>query len=82
MAAAYLAQLDEALRTPGRIDEIATLIETKTKIQRKYLGLGLVVIAMGLVLTTLAPLVVNIIAFIYPAYKSIKESGNHFLVQK
>merc|ERR1719348_2239692 len=33
---------------------------------------------MGLVLTTLAPLVVNVLAFAYPAFKSIKalESSN------
>ena len=74
--AAYLEKIDDVLRTPGRIDEIATLIETKTKVQRKYIGLGVVIIAMGLILTTLAPLVVNIIAFAYPAYKSIKE---HFV---
>jgi len=76
--AAYIEKIDEALRTPGKVDEIATLIETKTKIQRKYLGLGVGFIAMGLILTTLAPLVVNIIAFLYPAYKSIKalESTN------
>ena len=70
--AAYLEKLDDALRTPGRVDEIATLIEQKTKVQRKYIGLGAVCIAMGLILTTLAPLVVNIIAFAYPAFKSIK----------
>jgi|ERR1711990_989619 len=70
--AAYLEKLDEALRTPGRVDEIATLIEQKTKVQRKYIGLGIVCVAMGLILTTLAPLVVNIIAFAYPAFKSIK----------
>merc|ERR1711937_717073 len=65
-------------RTPGKIDEIATLLEQKTKVQRKHLGLGALVIGMGLVLTTLAPLVVNLLAFAYPAFKSIKalESSN------
>merc|ERR1712235_153023 len=61
-----------------KIDEIATLLEQKTKVQRKHLGLGAVVIGMGLVLTALAPLVVNVLAFAYPAFKSIKalESSN------
>ena len=70
--AGYLEKIDEALRTPGKIDEIATLLEQKTKVQRKHLGLGALVIGMGLVLTTLAPLVVNVLAFAYPAFKSIK----------
>ena len=70
--AAYLEQLDASLRAPGPVDDIFTQIETKTKVQRKYIGLGIGFIAMGLVLTTVAPLVVNIIAFTYPAYKSIK----------
>ena len=70
--ASHLEKIDEALRTPGKIDEIATLLEQKTKVQRKHLGLGAVVIGMGLVLTTLAPLVVNVLAFAYPAFKSIK----------
>ena len=70
--AGYLEKIDEALRTPGKIDEIATLLEQKTKVQRKHLGLGALIIGMGLVLTTLAPLVVNILAFAYPAFKSIK----------
>ena len=70
--AAYLTKLDEYLRTPGPIDQTFTTIEEKTKIQRKYIGLGVGIIAMGLIFSTLAPLVVNLIAFIYPAYKSIK----------
>ena len=70
--AAYLTKLDEYLRTPGHIDQTFTLIEEKAKIQRKYVGLGVAIIAMGLIFSTLAPLVVNLIAFLYPAYKSIK----------
>merc|ERR1712047_143138 len=62
----------------NQIDEIFTAIEQKTKVQRKFIGLGGVFIAMGLIMTTLAPLVVNVIAFAYPAFKSIKalESNN------
>merc|ERR1712189_120073 len=63
---------DAYLRTPGPINDTCTLIEEKTKVQRKYIGLGVGIITMGLVFSTLAPLVVNLIAFIYPAYKSIK----------
>ena len=74
----YLEEIDAALRTPGKIDEIATLLEQKTKVQRKHLGLGAGLIAMGLVLTTLAPLVVNVLAFAYPAFKSIKVSPKNF----
>merc|ERR1712221_30816 len=70
--AAYLAKIDAYLRTPGPINDTCTLIEEKTKVQRKYIGLGVGIITMGLVFSTLAPLVVNLIAFIYPAYKSIK----------
>ena len=81
--ASHLEKIDEALRTPGKIDEIATLLEQKTKVQRKHLGLGAVVIGMGLVLTTLAPLVVNVLAFAYPAFKSIKVNIKiHFNSQK
>jgi len=74
--AAYLTKLDEYLRTPGHIDQTFTLIEEKAKIQRKYVGLGVAIIAMGLIFSTLAPLVVNLIAFLYPAYKSIKVINN------
>jgi len=70
--AAYIAKIDAYLRTPGPINDYCTLIEEKTKVQRKYIGLGGCIITMGLVFSTLAPLVVNLIAFIYPAYKSIK----------
>jgi len=70
--ATYLAQIDAYLRTPGPIDNTCKLIEEKTKVQRKYIGLAGAVIVMGLVFSTLAPLVVNLIAFVYPAYKSIK----------
>ena len=72
--AQYLDMIDDFLRTPGKIDEIFTLIETKTKIQRKFVGLGVSIVAAMLVLTTLAPLVVNLVAFTYPAFKSIKET--------
>ena len=74
----YLDMIDNFLRTPGKIDEICTLIEQKTKVQRKFIGLGLTVLTAGLVLTTLAPLVVNLVAFAYPAFKSIKENGHEF----
>ena len=70
--AAYLQKIDDYLRTPGPVNDYCTLIEEKTKVQRKYIGLGVGILAMGLVFSTLAPLVVNLIAFIYPAYKSIK----------
>merc|ERR1711951_175685 len=70
--AAYIAKIDAYLRTPGPINDYCTLIEEKTKVQRKYIGLGGCIITMGLVFSTLAPLVVNLIAFIYLAYKSIK----------
>merc|ERR1712002_279839 len=53
-------------------DNTCSLIEEKTKIQRKYIGIGVGIITMGLIFSTWAPLVVNLIAFIYPAYKSIK----------
>ena len=70
--AAYLVKIDEFLRTPGPIDNTCSLIEEKTKIQRKYIGIGVGIITMGLIFSTFAPLVVNLIAFVYPAYKSIK----------
>ena len=35
MLRSYLKQLDEKLRTPGPVNEIATILEEKTKIQRK-----------------------------------------------
>ena len=70
--AAYLVKIDEFLRTPGPIDNTCSLIEEKTKIQRKYIGVGVGIITMGLIFSTFAPLVVNLIAFVYPAYKSIK----------
>ena len=70
--AAYLVKIDEFLRTPGPIDNICSLIEEKTKVQRKYVGIGVGIITMGLIFSTFAPLVVNLIAFVYPAYKSIK----------
>ena len=72
--AAYLVKIDEYLRTPGPIDNTCSLIEEKTKIQRKYIGVGIGIITMGLIFSTFAPLVVNLIAFVYPAYKSIKVS--------
>lgn len=68
----YIAKLDEILHQNGKIDEICTLIETKTKIQRKYLAIIVLVLASGLILTSMASLMVNLIAFLYPAFKSIK----------
>ena len=38
--AAYIAKIDAYLRTPGPINDYCTLIEEKTKVQRKYIGLG------------------------------------------
>merc|ERR1712035_173111 len=37
--AAYIAKIDAYLRTPGPINDYCTLIEEKTKVQRKYIGL-------------------------------------------
>ena len=75
----YLDMIDNFLRTPGKIDEICTLIEQKTKVQRKFIGLGLTVLTAGLVLTTLAPLVVNLVAFAYPASSLSRKMVMSFL---
>ena len=48
------------------------LLESKLKIGRKYIAGGLVVLTLWLALGLLAPLVVNIIAFAYPAVHSIR----------
>ena len=59
-------------------------IEEKTKIGRKYIATAVAILVVWLALGLLAPLVVNIVAFTYPAIQSIKalESKNAAESQK
>jgi len=61
------------LHTPGRINDVMTLAEDKTKVQRIYLAYGAIGLqALWLVYGWGAPLLANCIGFLYPAYWSIK----------
>ena len=59
-------------------------IEEKTKVGRKYIATAVAILVVWLALGLLAPLVVNIVAFTYPAIQSIKalESKNAAESQK
>jgi receptor expression-enhancing protein 5/6 len=72
-------KLEKLLRQPGAIDDIMTIAEKKTGVQRIYIACGVV----GLILVWLAfgfaaQLLANLIGFAYPAYCSMKalESKN------
>ena len=59
-------------------------IEEKTKVGRKYIATAVAILVVWLALGLLAPLVVNIVAFTYPAIQSINalESKNAAESQK
>jgi len=59
-------------------------LEDKIKVGRKYIATAVAVLLLWLALGLLAPLVVNVVAFTYPAIQSIKalESKNAAESQK
>lgn len=69
----YRANFEKLLYQPGAINDLLTIAETKTKVPRTYIALGvLAVLAIYLVFGYAAQLLCNIIGFVYPAYASIK----------
>jgi receptor expression-enhancing protein 5/6 len=63
--------LHDFLHTPSAATPIFELVEKNAKIKREYLFLGLVTfLALYLVIGYGAGLVVNLLGFVYPAFKS------------
>ena len=79
----YLEKVDEML-THEPFRKVFNFLEEKTKIGRKYLAAGFAVIIAWLGLGFFAPLVVNAVAFTYPAIQSIKslESADYLQAKK
>ena len=69
--AEYIEKVDETLNKPP-LNKIFDKLEEKVKVGRKYIATAVAVLLVWLTLGLLAPLVVNIIAFTYPAIQSIK----------
>ena len=75
--AEYIEKVDETLNKPP-FNKVFDVLEEKIKVGRKYIATAVAVLLVWLALGLLAPLVVNIVAFTYPAIQSIKslESQN------
>jgi len=69
----YKAELEKFLNKRNKFTEYLELAEKKTGVQRLYIFLGVVaLLALYLAFGYAAGLLCNIIAFVYPAYASIK----------
>ena len=79
----YIEKANDALNKPP-FKKAFDLLEDKIKVGRTYIATAVVILLFWLALGLLAPLVVNIIAFTYPAIQSIKslESKNGVGAQK
>jgi len=76
--AQYQEKLVKFLHQKGTVDDLMTIAEEKTGVQRIYIAYGIIsVIVLWLAIGFGAQLLANLIGFLYPAYCSIKalESG-------
>lgn len=77
--AQYQDKLVKLLNKPGTINDLLTVAEKKTGVQRLYIAYGVIgLTVVWLAFGFAAQLLANLIGFVYPAYCSIKaiESGN------
>ena len=79
----YIEKVDDTLNKPP-FKKAFDLLEDKIKVGRKYIATGVAILLLWLALGLLAPLVVNVIAFTYPAIQSINslESKDSLAAQK
>ena len=67
-----IEKIDEALRNPA-VDPLFTKMEATIKLPRKWVALGVIVMAtFGLIIGYASALITNVLGFVYPAYESIK----------
>ncbi|EFX70607.1 hypothetical protein DAPPUDRAFT_228269 [Daphnia pulex] len=69
----HVQRFQKALREPGLINDVLTIVEDNVGVDRIYIAPGAIgFLAVYLVLGFGAQLVCNTIGFVYPAYASIK----------
>ena len=79
----YIEKVDDLLNRPP-LKKGFDVLEEKLKVGRKYIATAVAILLIWMALGLLAPLVVNVVAFTYPAIQSIKslECKDSQLAQK